>query len=680
DLVVVNDANGAYLPVSRLAEGSEVDLATLAGKLANVIAISEDASKTGSVEFSLDGPVSIQRTENNAAYALANESEHLDINGGELPAGDYTLIVTPYAEANAAGEAGIPLLLNFSVTGQVAPPVADPQAVNDSYSLTAGSGSQPGQSRAVSSNDVFESGAVFTITKAPINGTATMFDLGFFTYEPKAGFTGTDTFTYQISQGGKTASATASVSVVAPVTGTSAGFTAIKPSADSKLIYVSSSVGKDTNACLTEAAPCKTVSAGMEKMRAGYPDHLYLKRGDVWRDELLKEFVSGRSAAEPSVLGFYGTSGARPRLESAQNLLHAFTLKNANFIGVEFSNHTKVSGSASFTGTGKGDIVFLGPVSNVLIEDCVFNHIEFIAQKWTTGNPTNISLRRNIWTGAYYNETSYHRNSRPSNVYAEGVMGLLIEENVFDFGGWHPSVKGASANMFNHNLYLQAGSDGNKLVLRNNIISRGSSHGAQLRSGGLAEDNFFGRNAIGLLVGYEKTALPAGTRAHLKNNVVSEGHSMFKGTNPCAGGNGVLWNHLCTGAVFGINIDVHGAADYVSTGNIVSGRATGDDKWKQFTSGLQARSYVIQRITDADKSRTVVESGNIAWHWSNATEGDGNGYKNPGLTLADYNASLGGTKSYDEFMNKVKTRPLQSWDVKYTAKSVNQYIRAGFAK
>ncbi len=324
--------------------------------------------------------------------------------------------------------------------------------------------------------------------------------------------------------------------------------------------------------------------------------------------------------------------------------------------------------------------MFLGPISNVLIEDCVFNHIELIAQKWTTGNPTNISLRRNIWTGAYYNESSYHRNSRPSNIYAEGVAGLLIEENVFDYGGWHPSVTGASANMFNHNLYIQAGTDGNKLVLRNNIISRGSSHGAQLRGGGLAEDNFFGRNAIGLLVGYEKTALPTGTRAHLKNNVVSEGHSMIKGTNPCAGGNGVLWNHLCTGAVFGINIDVHGAADYVSNGNIVSGRAPDDDKWKKLYEKLHAPGLIIQKILASDKNRAVAESGNISWHWTSASEGDDRGYKDPGRTLAEYNASLGGAESYDEFMTKVKTRPLQTWDVKYTAKSINQFIREGFSE
>src|SRR5690606_8421830 len=88
------------------------------------------------------------------------------------------------------------------------------------------------------------------------------------------------------------------------------GFTVVKPSADSKLIYVSSSRGNNKNSCLTEAAPCKTIGAGLEKMRKGYPDHLYLKRGDIWRGErMVNNLPSGRSASEPAVLTFYGTSG-----------------------------------------------------------------------------------------------------------------------------------------------------------------------------------------------------------------------------------------------------------------------------------------------------------------------------------------------------------------------------------
>lgn len=456
------------------------------------------------------------------------------------------------------------------------------------------------------------------------------------------------------------------------------GFTPIVPSPDSRVIYVSASAGDDARDCLSAQTACKSIKAGLAKMRDGYPDHLLLRRGDVWRNELLGEFRSGRSAKEPAVVAFYGADGDRPKLESGNNIVHAYTLKNAAFFGVEFSNQLKVFAGADFTGLGKGEFFLLGPVENILIEDCVFNHIELVAQKWTSGNPVNLTLRRNIWTGAYFTGTSFSNSTKPSNVYLDGVDGLVIEENVFDFGGWHPAAPGAGANMFNHNLYIQSGTDGNKLVLRNNIISRGGSHGAQLRGGGEAEANFFGRNAIGLLLGYSQVEMPAGTRAHAINNVVSEGGSMFKGLDACRGSESISWKALCTGAVFGIDINLHGDADYVSTGNIVSGRAPDDTKWAGVTS-LNAASYLKQVRTDADKVRVVKESGNIAWEWSGAAEGHGPDYQDPGRTLGDYNQSLGGANSYDEFMQVAKSRKLQTWDDRYTAASVNRFIRAGYS-
>src|SRR5690606_2212974 len=120
-----------------------------------------------------------------------------------------------------------------------------------------------------------------------------------------------------------------------------------------------------------------------------------------------------------------------------------------------------------FTGHhGDGDkAVFLGGHTNLLLEDMLFDHVEIVLQDWNGGTPTNITLRRNIFTGAYYDQSSLDRNGRPSNLYAKGVNGLVIEENVFDHGGWHPTVKNAGANMYNHNLYLQYENVGNKVVV-----------------------------------------------------------------------------------------------------------------------------------------------------------------------------------------------------------------------
>src|SRR5690606_4293443 len=215
----------------------------------------------------------------------------------------------------------------------------------------------------------------------------------------------------------------------------------------------------------------------------------------------------------------------------------------------------------------------LGGNEDLLFEDNKFTLTEVVIQIWDGAPPKNIAFRRNIWTGAYYNQSSFNRNKRPSNIYADGVDGLVMEDNVFDYGGWHKTVAGAGANMFNHNIYVQHSTIGKNLILRNNIITRASSHGAQLRSGGLAEDNFFGRNAIGLLIAHADKPTTAGTRVHAVNNVVSEGHTMIKGNKPCSGA------ALCTPALWGIEFGVNGDADYQAHGNIVSGLSPEDTSW-----------------------------------------------------------------------------------------------------
>lgn len=82
---------------------------------------------------------------------------------------------------------------------------------------------------------------------------------------------------------------------------------------------------------------------------------------------------------------------------------------------------------------------------DLLFEDNKFSYIEVISHKFTDSKgepfvPRTITLRGNIWNGKYFNESSYQRNTRPSNTYA-GVWDnfALVElvENVFNRSGWH---------------------------------------------------------------------------------------------------------------------------------------------------------------------------------------------------------------------------------------------------
>ncbi len=683
DFVAVADDSNEYIQVKRLANGVKIDLATLAASRVNVLAESENVEKTGSVRFSLSGPIAIDRVENVAEYTMADGGQHLSIDPkqSQFPVGHYTLSVTPFSAADGLGVPGRTRTVSFEVmrTPPVAPPVVTLLAVDDYFTMQF----EEQKTFTVTANDTFsKSQASFKVVQYPKKGEAVMGVDGSFIYHPHTH--GDDMFVYQVREGAVFKQAKVYMTILPPKQTSTSSFTAIKPSSDSRIIYVSSSQGNDANDCASAAKPCKSLNAAFGKVRAGAPDHVYLKRGDVWRGQAMSGIKSGRSASEPAVVAFYGDSGPRPRIEHNKNFIHSFSdrtvVSNIHVIGIHFDAYKLTPGGASFTGSGSdhANLVFLLNCENVLLEDNIFNHLEIIIQSYDGKSPKNFTLRRNIWTGAYINTSSTSQSKRPSNIYAAGVDGLVIEENVFDYGGWNPQVKGAGGNMYNHNLYLQASNNGDRVVVRNNIITRASSHGVQMRAGGLAEDNFFGRNAIGLLMGYNQVALKPGVKAHAINNVVTEGHTMIKGDAPCSGVN------LCSSAVYGVHFDVNGAADWKAQGNIVHSRAEIDTLWNQHYSGL-----VIRAFEGIDKP-AVAASGNQQWSFGSNVLKNVVQVSKPGLTLGDYYAHLSragvvtqnhaGSDNFDRFMTMVKSRELQKWDDRLSAKAVNNYIRTSFGK
>ncbi len=108
------------------------------------------------------------------------------------------------------------------------------------------------------------------------------------------------------------------------------GWTVFTPSADTRLIYVSSSAGDDaTGATYAPGAAAvggepfqpsgpihafKTIAAAQKLARDGFPDWVLLKRGDSWHEA--PHMLSGRSVSEPSLVGAYG-EGPRPLLLNA---------------------------------------------------------------------------------------------------------------------------------------------------------------------------------------------------------------------------------------------------------------------------------------------------------------------------------------------------------------------------
>ncbi len=103
----------------------------------------------------------------------------------------------------------------------------------------------------------------------------------------------------------------------------------------------------------------------------------------------------------------------------------------------------------------------------------------------------NLTIRRCIITDAYREET--HRQG----IFINDSEHVLIEENVIDYNGWREGMAHTTReSLLGHNIYAQYQNGPGTFTIRNNIITRGSSHGVQLRSGGTMNGNYFARNPL----------------------------------------------------------------------------------------------------------------------------------------------------------------------------------------
>jgi hypothetical protein len=538
-------------------------------------------------------------------------------------------------------------------------------ATDDSYSTVSNKALNVDQATGLLSNDAI-SGQVTAVTE-PAHGALVLNIDGSFSYTPDYGFTGVDSFDYSVMDAnGAQAEASVALAVAegeAEEEAVGKGFTPIIASDDTRTVYVSSSEGLDSNAGLSIGAPVKTLSKAFSLVRGGYPDHVLLKRGDVWVDENLNGIKSGRSKAEPAVVAFYGETGDRPKLKASG---YSFSSDGANYVnimGLEIVAYKLNPADPAYDGRTSANIRLIGEFKNILFEDMKFRFIEFIVQGYDSKRPRDFHIRRSMILDKYSPGTSHTKDSRPSGIYTDHGEGLTIEESLWDHNGWNADIDGAGANMYNHNMYIsERDNAGNKVVIRDNIVTRGSSHGIHGRPGGLYENNFFARNAIGLQMGYHGgDALSEGTFAYARNNVISEGLHMDRGGDACSN------TALCTGAIWGLWVENLGQADVRVEGNIVSNRMAHTSSDNFYAEGLK-------------KDPAAYYSDNIVYQWNNEEQGIGQGYPDPERTLADYNASLGGERSFEAFIQKARNRGLQEWDERYTADAINDYIRAGFGR
>jgi len=526
--------------------------------------------------------------------------------------------------------------------------------------------------------------------------------------------------------------------VTASLTG---GWTVFTPSTDTRIVYVSSSSGSDSNDGLSPATPKRTLAAGYAQLRNRYPDWLLLKRGDVWTDEALGGTPingvpgtwqkSGRSATEMMVIGAYG-EGPRPEIRSGIHpgiflMSGDASRDHLAIVGIHFYAHRRDPSNAAFSSSAASQaphgIQRYKDGVNFLIEDCVirFYNNAINLQTGGTEGMRDVRIRRCIITD------SYGVGNHSQGIYTEYVDGLLIEECLFDHCGWNETVSGAVATIYNHNMYIKQDVNRN-ITIRNNIVARGAATGIQCRPGGDVWGNLVLYNPTGISMGHAQVTWPqyrpsgrivdnvilGGTDVNgdprgrginlercadvtIENNIVAHlGTQNVNGSN-VAGirtaiehenltiRNNIIYKWARSGTGQGLSFNGTGGRNILIQNNKVQQMDGGYVVWHA-PSGFsqyayQQNTYFSSRSGSTWFNHAGTERSLSSWVGVSGETGASSSqvsFPNPQRTVETYMQSLGRPATLEAFLNEARQQSRTNWRSEFTARAVVNYVREGF--
>lgn len=442
------------------------------------------------------------------------------------------------------------------------------------------------------------------------------------------------------------------------------GFVEFEPPADARIYYVSAT-GSDSNDGLSEARPLRTARAAYGKVRNGSSDWILFKAGEVFDGGFGVWTKSGQSADAPLHIGVYG-EGDRPIIHTnGGDFWRAWgSVSNIRMDGLHAYANKRLNTNSDQLAWDEAGIFFFGKGENFFLQDCKIEGFKFnlVFQGYNEGSIRNVMVYRTIINNAF-GHWDHAVAGHSSGVYAQSVTNMDFVECTFDRNGWNPQVGGAIRTKFNHNLYIQYNSE--NVNVRQSIITRGSSHGLQLRSGGDIVDNLFVRNALACFVQLDPSMVV--------DNVIIES------------------DDIDDKEIRGQGITINPTEEVLVANNIVT-RKVGRAGWM---SGIQT-AWTSDRKNIP--SYNVTMHGNVVWNWwmdnphspiktregdvtryNNTIDGivDETGqrvvYKDPNVSLENY---IDGGLS--EFLRQAVQRRRGEWNQEFTAPAFNAYMRDGF--
>jgi hypothetical protein len=524
-----------------------------------------------------------------------------------------------------------------------------------------------------------------------------------------------------------------SVSLYAEVSQDSEGWTVVTPSADTRIVYVSSSMGNDTNDGLSEDYPVQTLERAYSLLRDSCPDWMLLRCGDEWFENIPSIGKSGYSEDEPILISSYG-EGERPLIKSESGSVISndghVVPEHIFFVGLDLYSYKRDPSSADYdeSVTSNRGVRWVGGGNDILMEDCCFRFFSggLVVQKYTGPQLTDFKLRRCIITD------SYSTNSHSQGFYASEIDGLLVEECIFDHNGWlvqgtgDNSQEGGAATMFNHNTYF---GECNDVVMRGNMFLRASSMGNKMRSdepggsiGILFDNNLYVEGEIGIGIGgnteehsrFRNVVIRNNVMLHIgRSNPTSRNFGWYldiSDNNNCVVSNNCFAHQPWYTNTYAVNINGESAANILVSNNIIYDiryqalRVNVNTAWENiqiFENSIQDdtlgplmvyQSGNFENVTYYDNTYYTGESSNFArvdgeymtydeWISASGETGSTNeeiSFLDPNRTVESFYSSIGGDGSFEGFIDHARLQSKANWNPAFTASAVNDYIREGF--
>jgi hypothetical protein len=491
------------------------------------------------------------------------------------------------------------------------------------------------------------------------------------------------------------------------------GWTELAPVAGSRVIYVSSSEGDDSNDGLSAASPVRSLSRGMSKLRNGQPDWLLFKRGDTFSGSFGRFEYSGQSADAPMVISAYG-EGPRPKIltgtSPAFNLAGNATRKHVAIMSLKMQPSS---------GHPSGGIrIVTGNIEDFLIEDCYLKEysVNILVQGTLDNTMDNIKIRRNILLDAM-------GTTHSQAIYASHIEDLTIEGNIIDRNGWDHRVGRSDATIFAHNCYIQRSVFG--LVFKDNVVMRASSHGLQARMGGIIEGNVFYQNPMSIMFGNEGVKFNEyAVEGRIKHNVILEGIDI---NSNLVRGDGIVLQHTASvevtdnilsknlnepGSAYGISIDGPDTApvrNALISNNIFH---DWDLPFRVHDYNAVSATFKDNVLYHADDDKPLIKHrrrqsvGNVDYMNNHYLRGGDQDWFQLGSTefnlpewRIDYaqqaqqlnGAFADGTRTFDSYarsiglsnadalISEMRSMRKGDWDERFTPEAINAYFREGFA-